>query len=158
MTPWTVACQASLSMEFSRQEYWSGYPVPSPGDLPDPGIEFRSCSLQGDPLPSEPAGKHMGDYVKLKNIFTSKKNKENVTEENMQTTSLIRGYYPKYARNSYNSVGFPSSSVGKESACDEGDPRSIPGSGRFPGEGIGYPLQYSWASLVTQLVRNLSAM
>ena len=43
---------------------------------------------------------------------------------------------------------FPDSSVGKESACNAGDPGSIPGSGRFPREGIGYPLQYSWASLV----------
>ena len=54
--------------------------------------------------------------------------------------------------------GFPDSSVGKESACNAGDPSSIPGSGRSTGEGIGYPLQYSWASLVAQLVKNLSAM
>ena len=46
------------------------------------------------------------------------------------------------------------SSVGKECACNAGDPGSIPGSGRSPGEGIGYPLQYSWASLVSQLVKN----
>ena len=45
-------------------------------------------------------------------------------------------------------LGFPDSSVGKESACNAGDPGSIPGSGRSTGEGIGYPLQYSWASLV----------
>ena len=50
------------------------------------------------------------------------------------------------------------SSVGKESACKAGDPGSIHGWGRFPGEGIGYPLQYSWASLVAQLVKNLPAM
>ena len=50
--------------------------------------------------------------------------------------------------------GFPDSSVGKESACNAGDPGSIPGSGRSAGEGIGYPLQYSWASLVAQLVKN----
>ena len=54
--------------------------------------------------------------------------------------------------------GFPHSSVGKESTCNAGDPGSIPGSGRSPGEGIGYPLQYSWASLVAQLVKNLLAM
>ena len=53
---------------------------------------------------------------------------------------------------------FPDSSVGKESACNSGDPGSIPGSGRFAGEGIGYPLQYSWASLVAQLVKNPPAM
>ena len=56
------------------------------------------------------------------------------------------------------SICFPGSSVGKESACNAGDPGSIPGSGRSPGEGIGYPLQYSWASLAAQLVKNLPAM
>ena len=56
------------------------------------------------------------------------------------------------------SKGFPGSSVGKESTCNAGDPSSIPGSGRSPGERIGYPLQYSWASLVAQLVKNLPAM
>ena len=51
-------------------------------------------------------------------------------------------------------VGFPRGSVGKESTCNAGDTGSIPGSGRSTGEGIGYPLQYSWASLVAQLVKN----
>ena len=55
-------------------------------------------------------------------------------------------------------LGFPDSSVDKESACNAGDPGSIPGLGRSAGEGIGYPLQYSWASLVAQLVKNLPAM
>ena len=53
---------------------------------------------------------------------------------------------------------FPSSSAGKESACNAGDPGSIPGSGRSPGEGVGYPLQYSWASLVVEIVKNPPAM
>ena len=53
---------------------------------------------------------------------------------------------------------FPHSSVGKESTCSAGDPGSIPGSGRPAGEGIGYPLQYSWASLAAQLVKNLPTM
>ena len=53
---------------------------------------------------------------------------------------------------------FPGSSAGKESACNAEDPSSIPGLGRSPGEGIGYLLQYSWASLVAQLVKNLPAM
>ena len=56
-TPWTVAHQAPLSMEFSRQEYWSGLPFPSPRDLPDPGIKPESSTLQADVLPSEPPGK-----------------------------------------------------------------------------------------------------
>ena len=54
--------------------------------------------------------------------------------------------------------GFPHSSTGKESTCNEGDPGLISGSGRSAGEGIGYPLQYSWASLVAQLVKNPPAM
>ena len=55
-------------------------------------------------------------------------------------------------------VGFPDSSIGKESACNAGDPSSNPGSGKSTGEGIGYPIQYSWASLVAQLIKNFPAM
>ena len=54
--------------------------------------------------------------------------------------------------------GFPDSSAGKESTCNAGNPGTIPGSGRSAGEGIGYPLQYSWASLVAQLLKNPPAM
>ena len=57
MIPWTVACEAPLSMEFSRQEYWNGLPFLSPGDLSNPGIEPESPALQADSLPSEPPGK-----------------------------------------------------------------------------------------------------
>ena len=57
--PWTVAYQAPLSMEFSRREYWSGLPFPSPGDLPNPGIEPRCPALQADALPSELPGKRL---------------------------------------------------------------------------------------------------
>ena len=56
VTPWTVAHQAPPSVGFSRQEYWSGLPFPSPGDLPDPGIEPRSSALRADALTSEPPG------------------------------------------------------------------------------------------------------
>ena len=59
VTPWTIAYQAPLSMGFSRQEYWSGLPFPSPGDLPNSGIEPESPALQADALPSEPPGKPM---------------------------------------------------------------------------------------------------
>ena len=55
-------------------------------------------------------------------------------------------------------MGFPGSSAGKESACNEGDPGSIPGSGRSPEERMGYALQYSWGFLVAQTVKNLPAM
>ena len=58
-TPWTVAHQASPSLGFSRQDYWSGLPFPSPGELPDPAIEPRSPALQADALTSEPPGKLM---------------------------------------------------------------------------------------------------
>ena len=57
VTPWTVANQAPPSMGFSRQEYWSGLPFPSPGDLPNPGIKPGSPALQADTLPSKPPGK-----------------------------------------------------------------------------------------------------
>ena len=56
-TLWTMAHQAPLSMGFSRREYWSGLPFPSPGDLPDPGVEPGSPELLADSLPSEPLGK-----------------------------------------------------------------------------------------------------
>ena len=56
-TLWPIACQAPPSMGFSRQEYWSGLPFPSPGDIPNPGIEPGSPALQADSLPSEPPGK-----------------------------------------------------------------------------------------------------
>ena len=58
----------------------------------------------------------------------------------------------------YVPMGFPDGSAGKESACNAGDLGSSPGSGGSAGEGMGYPLQYSWASLVAQLVKNLPAM
>ena len=56
-TPWTTAHQAPLSIGFSKQEYWSGLPFPSPGDLPNPVIKSRSSALQADSLPSESPGK-----------------------------------------------------------------------------------------------------
>jgi len=62
MTPWTIAHQALLSMEFSRQEYWSGLPFLPPEDLPDPGIKLGSLAVQADSLLSEPPG---GDSKKV---------------------------------------------------------------------------------------------
>ena len=57
VTPWTVAHQAPPSMDFSRQDYWSGLPFPSLGDLPDPGVELGSPAFRADALPFEPPGK-----------------------------------------------------------------------------------------------------
>ena len=65
-TPWTVAHQAPPSMGFSRQEYWSELPFPSPGDLPNPGIEPRSPALQAEVLTSEPPGKPFKSEVSSK--------------------------------------------------------------------------------------------
>ena len=68
-TSWTVAHQAPLSMGFSRQEYWSGLPFPSPGDLPNPGMEPLSTALQADSLLFEPLGKPMPIYTPLLMIY-----------------------------------------------------------------------------------------
>ena len=63
MTPWTAAHQAPLSIGLSRQEYWSGLPFPSPGELPDPGIELGFPAWQADSLPSAPPGKPMDGNI-----------------------------------------------------------------------------------------------
>ena len=85
--PRTVAYQAPPSMEFSRQEYWSGLPFPSPGDLPDLGIKPRYPALQADALPSEVPGKPI-HYV----YFTTIKPKQN---SNKQTkTCQAKATYP----------------------------------------------------------------
>ena len=62
--PWTVAHQAPLSLGFPRQEYWGGLPWPSPGDLPDPGIEPGSPALQADSLPSEPPAVRVSPIIR----------------------------------------------------------------------------------------------
>ena len=68
--PWTVVYQASLSKGFSRQEYWSGLPFPSPGDLPNPRIESRSPALPADAFPSEPPGSYSShQFAVVINIF-----------------------------------------------------------------------------------------
>ena len=70
-TPWTVAYQAPPSMGFSRQEYWSALPFPSPGDLPNPGIEPGSPALEADALISEPPGKpcFLVDHINMWNTI-----------------------------------------------------------------------------------------
>ena len=76
-------CQAPLSLEFSRQEYWIGQPFPSPGDLPNPGIEPRSPTLQADSLPSEPPVKPVKlDKDFLKSYFNVLKNLKRKHEQN----------------------------------------------------------------------------
>ena len=68
-TPWTVTYRVLRSMGFSRQEYWKGLPFPSPGDLPNPGIEPGSPALQTDALPSEPLGKTLGLPISHPSLF-----------------------------------------------------------------------------------------
>ena len=68
-TPWTVAYEAPPSMEFSWQEYWSGLPFPSPGDIPNPGIEPKSPTLQADSLPAEPQGKPQNTGVSSQSLL-----------------------------------------------------------------------------------------
>ena len=89
--PWTVVYQASLSMGFSRQEYWSGLPFPSPGDLPDPGIKPRSPALQADTLPPGPSGKPLPPE---KPVCWSRSNSQNRTWNN----GLVQNWERRTAR------------------------------------------------------------
>ena len=72
-TPWTGVCQASLSMEFSRQEYWNGLPCPSPGDLSYPGIEPGSPALQACSLLYEPPGMFISTMYKIESFVITLK-------------------------------------------------------------------------------------
>ena len=88
--PWTVAHQAPLFMGFPRQEYWSGLPFPSPGDLPDPGVEPRCPALQMDSIPSEPPGKPQPFRILLKTV-------------NVLAKLICKSFYP--VGESYGVVG-----------------------------------------------------
>ena len=80
-TLWTIAHQAPLSMEFSRQEYWSGLPFPSPGDLSNPGIKPESPALQADSLQSEPTGKpSINSSLKNEGEIKTFRDKQNLKE------------------------------------------------------------------------------
>ena len=87
-------------------------------------------------------------------FFYSSRHSSAIMSTNFTSTQFI----VLYLLGHLNYVSFPDSSVDKESACNVGDTGSVPGSGRSAGEGINYPLQYYWSSLVTQLVKNSSAM
>ena len=106
-TLWTVACQAPLSRGFSRQEYWSGLPFPSPGDLPKPGIEPGSPALQADALSSELPGKLQNlIYIDINiNIW--------IYLYNWYIYININYYLHKYKYQ----WGFPGGVCGKEPAC-----------------------------------------
>ena len=109
--PWIIGCLAPLSMKFSRQEYWSGLPFHSLGDLPGPGIELGSPALQADSLPSEPPG--------------NPKCRRPWFDSWVWTILWRRDRLPTPLF-----LGSPCGSAGKESACNVGDQGSIPGLGR----------------------------
>ena len=160
-------------MGFSRQEYWSGLPFPSPGNLPDPGIEPGSPSLQADALTSEPPGKpaevhkegRINIWKEINLIFfhlvlrcllgisfllMNWRRKWQPTPVFLPGKShgwrSLVGYSPWGHKESDTTERLhltSGGSDGKESACNAGDPDLIPGSGRSPEEGNGNPLQYS---------------
>ena len=93
-TLWTVALQAPLSMGFSRQEYWSGLPFPSPGDLPDPRIKLRSPALQVDSLLSEPPllfieWLTVSSYTPMKKIMEKRKSVLYLKKEQLIVTKPV---------------------------------------------------------------------
>ena len=124
-TPWTIQF-----MDFSRPEYWSEQPFPSPGDLPNPGIEPRSPTLQAGSLPAEPQEK---PWIIFHHVDTP-----HFVYPFIHQICILLSIQP------YLVVGFLGSSVSKESIYNAGDPGLIPGSGRSPGEGNGNPLRYSY--------------
>ena len=87
MTPWTVAYQAPQSVEFPRQDYWSGSPFPSPGDLPHPGIEPRSPASQADSLPAEP--QTVKNLPAMQETWVQSLGGEDLLDEGMATLSSI---------------------------------------------------------------------
>ena len=98
VTPWAVAHQAPLSMEFFRQEYWSGLPFPSPGDIPDPSIKPRSPALQADALPLEPPGKPNVVYTILPLVYQiGKLRLEEILWLVRSSTELKLGFNPGHS-------------------------------------------------------------
>ena len=99
VTPGAVAFLAQLSMGFSRQEYWSGLPFPSPGDLLNPGIEPRFPALQADSLPSEPPGEPYLIYIPISNSF--------ISTMSMFLLSILRHGYLVYSPISFPGIWVP---------------------------------------------------
>ena len=121
VTPWTIAHQAPLFVGFSKQGCWGGLPFPSPGDLPDPGIESVFSCLS--PSPGKP---HFGLSLPVPLKITKR----------LTMGTLI------YYREAIINFSFPCVSDGKESACNAEDAGSIPGLEGSPGEGNDNPLQF----------------
>ena len=146
VTLWNRAHQAPLSMGFSRQEYWSGLPCPPPGNLPNPGIEPRSPTLQVDSLltepPWEPKNTGMGSCSLLQAIFPAQGSnpglphcRQILHQLSHQESTCLPIYITNWA--------FQVALLVKNAPANARDTGSIPGLGRFPGEGNGNLLQYS---------------
>ena len=148
VTLWAVAHQVPLSIGLFKQEYWSGLPFPPPGD-PSWPRDRTWVSCTGRQILS-----HQDSPVDLC-IWSPLKHKAVWAQNSPRLLCLSHSYLigKQFLKLPLLNL-LPHSSVGKESVCNAEDPSSIPGSGRSTGEGIGYPLQYSWASLVAQLVKN----
>ena len=131
VTPWTVACQAPLSMGFSRQEYSSGLPFPSPGDLLNSGIEPGPPMLKVD-APRKSINKNSHHILIAKTSLKKKKNFYLLEDEK---------HFFELRRNKQSSP--TGGLVLKYLPPNAGDVGSNPGLGRSPGEGNGNPLQYS---------------
>ena len=179
-TAWTVACQAPLSMGFSRQDHWNGLPCPLPGDSPNPAIEPESRvfpTMAGGFFTTEPPGffnllqtiqltlasrwvnwfhrsilgKPLAILCTHSGAWTTLLKARALDSHHWQCRFFMSGDVVTLAFISHllidhhlpKDVGFPHSSVGKESACSVGDPVSVRGLGRSLGEGNGNPLQYS---------------
>ena len=147
-----IAYQAPPSMGFSRKEYWSGLPFPSPGNLPDPEIEPRSLTLQADALPSEPPGKPSEEETCLKFGHSEENLKATLVSslclsfQKMESFHVYSFTCCSYLLNLRYLRGFPCGTVVKNLPADLGDTRDtgwIFGSGRSPREGNGNLFQYS---------------
>ena len=109
VVPWTVACLAPLSMEFSRQEYWSGLPFPSPGDLPGPEISLGSPAQQADSSPTEPLGKLNINICKLYyfrmlggfNSRVSRSEGKNITQQKFSSFLHYNVSCPSYGKTNF---------------------------------------------------------
>ena len=115
-------------------------------------ISGRSLGIHQPPAPTSQDGPAGGPAQSWPELHRKRRWVEGLDGPSLQSASA--GSMPGLR----NELGFPGGSAGKESACSAGDPGSIRGLGRYAGEGTGYPLQYSWASLVAQLVQNPPAM
>ena len=140
-TPWSVACQAPLSMEFSRQEYCSGLPCPSPRDFSNPGIKPASPPLAGGFFTTEPPASpvYIHTYIHIYfyfivscTLYSYYINIYDIKCYSPKSFSDIQQNFVQILYCCNSSKGFPGGSYSKESACNMGHLGSIPGLGKFP--------------------------